>query len=263
MKSLDQLTVCPRIILTDIDDTITDEGQLKANAYSALWNLKENGFSIIPVTGRPAGWCEMIARFWPVDGIVGENGAFYFRYTQGKMKRHYEVDENTRSKNREQLQKIQDQILKEVPGSAIASDQFCRIADLAIDFCEDVPKLPDNLVSKIKEIFEQHGAQAKISSIHVNGWFGSYNKLTSIKNMLKNEFGLTPKEILENCLFSGDSPNDEPLFGFFPNSVGVANVKGFISQMKSLPTYITHKKGGDGFAELSEHLIYLAHSQRS
>jgi HAD superfamily hydrolase (TIGR01484 family) len=263
MKSLDQLTVCPRIILTDIDDTLTDEGQLKANAYSALWNLKENGFSIIPITGRPAGWCEMIARFWPVDGIVGENGAFYFRYTQGKMKRHFEVDENTRSKNRHQLLKIQDQILKEIPGSAIASDQFCRIADLAIDFCEDVPKLSETSILRIKEIFESHGAQAKVSSIHVNGWFGNYNKLTSTQNMLKAELGMNSQSILENCIFSGDSPNDEPLFEFFPNSVGVANVKNFISQMKSLPTYVTKKPGGDGFAELSEHLIYLAHSQRS
>jgi HAD superfamily hydrolase (TIGR01484 family) len=263
MKPLDQLTVCPRIILTDIDDTLTNEGQLKANAYSALWSLKENGFTIIPVTGRPAGWCEMIARFWPVDGIVGENGAFYFRYTNGKMNRHFEVDEITRSKNREKLKMIQEIIAKEVPGSALASDQFCRIADLAIDFCEDVPKLSDFLVKRIKEIFEENGAQAKISSIHVNGWFGNYNKLTSIQKMLKVEFGMNPKRVLEDCIFSGDSPNDEPLFDFFPNSVGVANVKNFISQMKSLPTYVTEKTGGDGFAELSEHLIYLAHSQRS
>ncbi|MFN9067245.1 MAG: HAD-IIB family hydrolase, partial [Bdellovibrionales bacterium] len=154
MKSLDQLTVCPRIILTDIDDTLTSEGQLKANAYSSLWDLKENGFLIIPVTGRPAGWCEMIARFWPVEGIVGENGAFYFRYTNGKMKRHFEVDDQIRSKNRIQLLKIQEEILNQVPGSAVASDQFCRIADLAIDFCEDVPKLSDSYINQIKEIFE-------------------------------------------------------------------------------------------------------------
>jgi hydroxymethylpyrimidine pyrophosphatase-like HAD family hydrolase len=178
------------------------------------------------------------------------------------MKRHYEVDETTQLKNRGQLLKIQEEILRKIPGSALASDQFCRIADLAIDFCEDVPKLSENSINQIKEIFENHGAQAKISSIHVNGWFGQYNKLTTLKKMLQAEFNLNSSEILEKCLFSGDSPNDEPLFAFFPHSVGVANVRNFLSKMKDLPTYITTKPGGDGFTELSERLIYLAHSQK-
>ena len=79
MENLKILSVLPEFILTDIDDTLTDEGQLHAEAYKALWDLCNNGFKIIPVTGRPAGWCEMIARFWPVEGVVGENGGFYSR----------------------------------------------------------------------------------------------------------------------------------------------------------------------------------------
>lgn len=257
MKNISQIIQKPKIVLTDIDDTLTDEGKLKANAYQALWDLKQAGFKIIPITGRPAGWCEMIARFWPVDGIVGENGAFYFRYYQNKMHRFFEISEANRLENQKKLKLIELEILKQVPGSAVASDQFSRLADLAIDFCEDVPALSKDQVQKIKSIFEKNGAVAKISSIHVNGWFGQYDKLSMIKKMMHQEFQISGQQLLDSCLFVGDSPNDEPLFSFFPNSVGVANVLNFQSEMKSHPQFITHLKGGDGFEELVQQLLRL------
>ena len=45
-------------VLTDIDDTLTLHGQLPAEAFSALWALKHAGLKVIPITGRPAGWCD-------------------------------------------------------------------------------------------------------------------------------------------------------------------------------------------------------------
>ena len=257
MKKLSELKECPRFILTDIDDTITDEGQLHAEAYAALWKLKSNGFNVIPVTGRPAGWCEMIARFWPVDGIVGENGGFYFRYHNKKMKRVFFAKPADMAKNRKKLKKIETEVLKKVPGSALASDQFCRLMDLAIDFCEDVKPLSEQKVKKIVEIFEKQGAQAKVSSIHVNGWFGTYNKVTMLEKFLKTEFKLSVAQIKKECLFSGDSPNDEPMFAYFPNSVGVANIQKFLKDLKNPPRFITEGRGGHGFVEMTEHLLRL------
>ncbi len=257
MKNISQITQRPQFILTDIDDTLTDEGKLKPNAYQALWDLKNAGFKIIPITGRPAGWCEMIARFWPVDGIVGENGAFYFRYHQNKMHRYFELPESVRLENQKKLKVIEAEILNQVPGCAVASDQFSRLADLAIDFCEDVPALSKDQVQKIKSIFEKHGAVAKISSIHVNGWFGNYDKLSMIKKMLHQEFQVSDNDLLKSCLFVGDSPNDEPLFSYFPQSVGVANVNQFLHQMHFHPQFTTTGHGGDGFSELSQHLLNL------
>lgn len=257
MKNISEITSRPQLILTDIDDTLTDEGHLKSASYSALWKLKNAGFKIIPVTGRPAGWCEMIARQWPVDGIVGENGAFYFRYHQKKMCRHFEIPEVDRIKNQKKLKLIESEILQKVPGTAVASDQFCRLADLAIDFCEDVPRISDDQIHLIKKIFEDHGAVAKISSIHVNGWFGNYDKLSMIKKMLIQEFKMTPEQIMKNCLFVGDSPNDEPLFSFFAQSVGVANVLNFKDQIKHMPAYVTQSCGGEGFSELAEVLLRI------
>jgi HAD superfamily hydrolase (TIGR01484 family) len=243
-----------RFLLTDIDDTMTTDGQLSAEAYGALFRLQRAGIKVIPITGRPAGWCEMIARFWPVAGVVGENGGFYFHYTDKKMHRWFSQDQSTREGNLENLETIRVEILKQVPTAEVSSDQFCRLTDLAIDFCEDVERLPESDIKKIVQIFESHQAIAKISSIHVNGWFGLHTKLSTSLQMLKDLFALTPEEAQEVCAYAGDSPNDEPMFSYFPFSFGVANVNDFKNHMKTLPQFVSNYKNGKGFCEIVEHL---------
>ncbi len=255
MKSVSEFSTSLRFLLTDIDDTLTDEGQLGAESYAAMWKLHDAGIHIIPITGRPAGWCEMIARMWPVSGVVGENGGFYFRYHDKKMHRHFFFDEKTQQENRLKLKALESEILKKVPGCDMASDQFCRLMDLAIDFCEDVPALPRSEVQKIVDIFNAHGAQAKVSSVHVNGWFGSYDKLTMSLRFLEKEFDISAAEAKNVCGFSGDSPNDEPMFAYFPNSFAVANIKNFIDQIKNKPTYVTNQRGGLGFTEIAQVIL--------
>ena len=244
-----------RFVFTDIDDTLTDEGQLTSEAYSSLWKLAESQIFIVPVTGRPAGWCELIARQWPVAGVVGENGGFYFRYHQREMKRHFVFDEATRLQNQKKLTAIQKEVLQKVPGAAVASDQFCRLMDLAIDFCEDVEPLPETAIQKIVKIFEAHGAQAKVSSIHVNGWFGDYNKLSMCREFLRREFFIDIEKAQDEIAFVGDSPNDEPMFEFFKNSFAVKNVEKFLPQMKFHPAFIASERGGKGFAQICQKIL--------
>lgn len=244
-----------QFLLTDIDDTLTDDGQLGPEAYTALWKLHNAGINVIPVTGRPAGWCEMIARVWPVAGVIGENGGFYFRYHNKTMHREFFFDQQTQNTNRTKLNDLQNEILSSVPGSALASDQFCRLMDLAIDFCEDVPALSKSEVQKIVDIFFKHGAQAKVSSIHVNGWFGEYNKLSMSLKFLEKEFQISSAEAKKVCAFSGDSPNDEPMFAYFPNSFAVANIQNFIDQIKSKPNFVTNQRGGHGFVEIADAIL--------
>ena len=71
-------------LLSDIDDTLTTEGRLTAAAYGALDALHRAGLRVIPVTGRPAGWCDHFARMWPVQGVIGENGAFYMWHDEAR-----------------------------------------------------------------------------------------------------------------------------------------------------------------------------------
>ena len=205
---------------SDIDDTITTDGMLSGDAYLAIEKISNNGLDFVPITGRPAGWCDMIARFWPVKGVIGENGAFYFSYDHKKKKmiRRYIQNEKVRSDGQKKLSEIKHKILNEVPGCAVSSDQFSRISDLAIDFCEDVPELSMTSVRKIRDIFVEAGATAKISSIHVNAWFGDYNKLEMTRIFAKEVLNLDLDQNKGSFVFCGDSPNDEPLFEYFPNS---------------------------------------------
>lgn len=244
-------------VLADIDDTLTTQGRLPAIAYRALEDLFNAGFHVAPITGRPAGWCDMIARFWPVSGVVGENGAFYFAYdaTARKMRREYFADAATRAGNSARLAHIQTRVLAEVPGCAISADQSYREADLAVDFCEDVAPLDQAAIARIKQIFEEEGAVAKISSIHVNGWFGEYDKLSMSRRFAAEVLGFDLEAEKSRVVFCGDSPNDAPMFGYFPNSCGVANVADFIGRIEAEPTWITAQKGGAGFVELAEKLL--------
>ncbi|HSI00218.1 MAG TPA: HAD-IIB family hydrolase [Reyranella sp.] len=258
------LSECPKAtlaairgVLTDIDETISSEGHLTAEAYGALQALKRAGLLVIPVTGRPAGWCDMIARFWPVDAVVGENGAFWMWHDLAarKLRTRFVQSDAERADGRRRLEAVRADVLREVPGTAIASDQPYRCADLAIDFREDVPPLPRPEVERIVSIFERHGAHAKISSIHVNGWFGDYDKLTTSRAMMAELLGVDLAKDAESWIFSGDSPNDSPMFGFFPNGVGVANVRDFADAMPHPPRWVTRARSGAGFVELAEALI--------
>ena len=246
-----------RAVLLDIDDTLTSEGRLTAAAYAALEALKNAGLIVVPVTGRPAGWCDLIARFWPVDAVVGENGAFYFWHDAraGRLRQRFLQSEAERREGRDRLEALRERILAEVPGAGIASDQPYRVADLAVDFREDVPALPPQSVARIVALFEAAGATAKVSSIHVNGWFGSYDKLGMTKLALAELFAIDADSERERIVFVGDSPNDAPMFGHFPNAVGVANVRDFAESMTHLPRWITQARAGAGFVELAQALI--------
>jgi HAD superfamily hydrolase (TIGR01484 family) len=246
-----------KAVLTDIDDTLTLHGRLPPAAFAALDRLRRSGLRVIPITGRPAGWCDMIARQWPVDGVVGENGAFYFRYddTAKSMIRIYAQPVEERRANRARLEAIAVRVLKGFPGTAIASDQAYREIDVAIDYCEDVPPLPLATAQAIAEVFVAGGAQAKVSSIHVNAWFGNHDKLTMAKRFLAQAFGIDAGIARQAIAYCGDSPNDAPMFGYFPLGIGMANVRPFLPLMKSHPAYVAHAEGGEGFAEFAEAVL--------
>ena len=246
-----------RGVLCDIDDTLTTDGRLTAAAYGALERLRSAGLSVVPITGRSAGWCDHIARMWPVDAVVGENGAFYFRYDHAKrtMQRQFVDAPDVRAQHRTALAAIAAEILSAVPGAAIAADQHYRETDLAIDFCEDVPRLPDAAVQRIVALMQGRGLTAKISSIHVNGWFGDYDKLAMTRRLYAECFGIDLDAARAEYVFVGDSPNDAPMFGYFPHAVGVANIRDFAGQLAHEPAYVTAGAAGAGFVELVNTLL--------
>jgi HAD superfamily hydrolase (TIGR01484 family) len=261
VNNIDAITSadCKRIrgILFDIDDTFTHEGKMLPGAFHALSDLHDAGLITVPITGRPAGWCDHIARMWPVDGVVGENGAFYYYYDGEKHRlcQRYVFSAEEVAGKRKELESIKSEILRKVPGAGIASDQPFRVFDLAIDFREDVSPLGEAEIEDICGIFKRHGAEYKVSSIHVNGWFGGYNKLSTTRLFLEERMCIPWDEAVNTFIFAGDSPNDEPMFEALELTVGVANIKHFSHKMKHLPKYVTGGSGGHGFAEMARIIL--------
>ena len=261
MKSLSafdtQIAATVHTVVSDIDDTLTTRGRLTSQAYSALEALQDAGLRVILTTGRPAGWCDHIARMWPVDAVVGENGAFFFWFDRAlnKSRTRHIVSDTMRETQRAHIEALGHKVLQAVPGVRLASDQFCRLYDLAIDYCEDVKPISTDALHTVVDILQIAGMQVKVSSIHVNGWFGAYNKLSTTKILFQELFGAELEACKAQVVYVGDSPNDEPMFEFFSNSIGVANVQDFASQLHYFPQYITRARGGAGFAELAQRLL--------
>ena len=251
----EQLCKRLRYLFADIDDTLTTDGMLPDSSYDALWDLSRAGIKVVPVTGRPAGWCDHIARMWPVAAVVGENGAFVYSYdrTARKMKRRQLGSSDSRGAD---LRRVAARVLKEVPGAALAADQPFRISDIAIDYCEDVPPLPAEKVDAICRILQEEGVHFKVSSIHVNFWIGDFDKLSGTRTFLQEDAPAAQlPELGETSVFLGDSPNDEPLFEGFPHSIGVGNVRTFLPRIKHPPEFITEADCAAGFCEAARIIL--------
>ena len=272
-----------RGVCLDIDDTLSTEGKLEPEPYASLWRLKNAGFAVVPITGRPAGWCDHFARFWPVDAVVGENGAFtFFMQTEKTLSReqiphpqknmasaHQSTSQKVRKKLltpagaeehtlKEKLTHLSHLIKEQFPESKWASDQPYREFDLAIDICEDVHPWERTRIEQLLSLCTKQGAHAKLSSIHVNTWFGSYDKKKGFAHWLNQGAPgclLSPLPKLEEWLYIGDSPNDEPMFEWFPYSVGVANIGKYLDQLTHHPRWITRASSGAGFVEMTDLLI--------
>ncbi|GBC62062.1 HAD family hydrolase [Desulfonema ishimotonii] len=246
-----------RYVLTDVDDTLTHESRLPSVALAAMERLQAAGIRVVPITGGPAGWCDHMARLWPVDSVIGESGAFYFTCDRARktMRRRYWKSEAERHEDREKLERIRARILRTVPGCRVAADQAYRDADLAIDCNGDVPTLPPEEVAKIMACFRDAGARASVSSIHVNGWFGEYDKLAMTRILFDEVFGEHLDAVRDSVIYTGDAPNDCPMFAAFPHAVGVANILKFKGALDAEPAWITRRPGGYGFAEMADILL--------
>jgi HAD superfamily hydrolase (TIGR01484 family) len=242
-------------IFSDIDDTITHHGRIVPEAFQALHQAREAGLRTVLITGRPAGWVDHFARMWPVDGVVGENGGLWFWHDGERLQRRFLQPEEERAANQRKLAELARSIPARVPGCAVSVDQPYRELDLAIDFCEDVPPLGDDAIDAIVEAFEAAGATCKVSSIHVNGWFGSFDKLEGCRRFLAERWGEQLEAARERWAYFGDSANDEPMYAYFPHGVGVANIARFLPRMDHHPAYVTRGEGGHGFAEGVRHIL--------
>jgi HAD superfamily hydrolase (TIGR01484 family) len=241
-------------VFTDIDDTLTTEGAITADALAALDSLRAAGIHVIPNTGRPVGWTEPFAMQWPVDAIVTENGAVALVPGVGALVKLYQQDERSRAANFVRMQQVAQRILREVPGAVLARDSGGRETDIAIDHSEFV-QLPAARVAEVIRLMQDEGMNATVSSIHINGWYGEHNKLSGARWIVRELLGRDLDAEIDRWVYVGDSTNDVLMFEHFPHSVGVANIRRFEAELSHPPRYITPSERGAGFAEVAHAII--------
>jgi HAD superfamily hydrolase (TIGR01484 family) len=248
-------------IMTDIDDTLTRDGAIEGSAFSALTRLRAAGIPVVAITGRPMGWSEGFARQWPLAAIVAENGAVALIPNDRGVEVEFAQDEDTRALNAAMLRASAERIVREVPGATLARDSSGRVTDIAIDHSE-FEQLEPEAVARVVTLMRQQGMTATVSSIHINGWYGSHDKWRGACWMLRRLFARPLPREIGRWVYVGDSTNDQPMFERFSLSVGVANLRRFAHELDSWPAYITEGERGAGFAEVAD-AVLVAHAERS
>jgi HAD superfamily hydrolase (TIGR01484 family) len=252
-----------KILAFDLDDTLTTHSQLDSETIRHLELAGQKGFRRVVVTGRPSGWADALIKLLPVDAVVAEQGGTLIHWPKGRG-RGVEPErlywsptgyktEFTALLNSNGPKDFWSALQKRFPGIRKAGDQPYRLFDLAVDFAEErSPPLTFAEADEIRQLFEQHGAVAKVSSIHVNGWWGSFDKCQGLQTLVENLWG---QNLLSHVVFTGDSPNDASLFSQVACSVGVANIRDFDEQKFDRPHYITIGREGQGACEVIRALL--------
>ena len=241
-------------VLTDIDDTLTRDGALDPAAAVALQALRDARLPLLAITGRPQGWSEPFALQWPVQAIVAENGAVALIPEAGRLRIEYAQDAATRAHNAVRLRNAAARVQREVPGATLARDSAGRVTDIAIDHAE-FAHLDAAQIEQVVAVMRAEGLNATVSSIHVNGWFGTHDKLSGARWIVQRLYGRTLDDERGQWVYVGDSTNDQAMFGHFPLSVGVANLRHFADRLHTWPRYITEGERGAGFAQVVQALL--------
>ena len=237
----------------DVDDTVTTHGVLDPDAYAAMFALRASGLKLLAVTGRPLGFAEIIARTWPVDAAVGENGAGYLARESGRITAGYWDDVATRQHQQATLARIEARVAAELPGVQVSSDAWARRCDLAFDVDEE-QHVPAEEVDRLLAIIAAEGAAASVSSIHAHAQLGDHDKARGIVQAAGALWGLDAAHVQRGFAFVGDSGNDAAAFAFFALTFGVANVARHLARLPVPPRYVAGAESGAGFAQIARAL---------
>jgi HAD superfamily hydrolase (TIGR01484 family) len=240
-------------VFTDFDGTLTIGGALRSSTLQALERAAGSGLPLVIVTGRPAGYGELMARTLPVMGVIAENGGMWFRRKGKRIVRGYAEPGSVRGANRRRLERAIAGILEEFPGAALSSDCAYTEVDMAIDHAED-RRLPTATVDRIEAACHRRGLHAVRSNVHINCWVGDFDKLSTSRRFARAVLGLSRAQ-LDRSIYLGDSINDAPMFGGFPLSIGVGNVKDVWAELPEKPAYVVEAREGRGAEEVLNALI--------
>ncbi|HEY4118006.1 MAG TPA: HAD-IIB family hydrolase [Byssovorax sp.] len=254
LDALDRETALGLVgVVFDLDDTVLDRGALGIAAYGALFDLRAAGQKLVACTGRPSGWGEVIARQWPVDAVVVENGAFaWLRSLEGDAVRVASTDALTpsaRGLRRSALAAIARQLMAAHPEAALADDNDARASDVTIDVGE-FRRVGPKVIEAMRAGARARGARTHVSSVHLHLTFEADDKASGAVRLLEHAFGEDATAARARWAFVGDSGNDAQAFAAFRTTFGVANVRRHLASLSVPPRFVAPSEMGAGFAEI-------------
>lgn len=244
-----------RALFSDVDGTMTTGERIEASTYEALERLSASGTPVIMVTGRPAGWGQAFMKMLPVLAVVTENGGVTFVREGRRQHKLYGVPQASLPEWRRRMNDAAVEVMSKVPGARLSSDSKYREVDLAIDWNEEVSLSRDD-ADLVVHMLRKAGFTAVRSSVHVNFGPPHFDKLSACMTVVRQVLGGDAND-LSPYVFVGDALNDAPMFGGFPSSVGVANIKAWWDELTFKPAYLTELPEGAGLRELIAHLTRL------
>lgn len=241
-------------LLFDLDDTVLSHGVLSLQAYQALWDLHAAGLRLVAVTGRPSGWGEVLARQWPIDAVVAENGAVFITREGRSIGVAMEGDAKVRAERRARLDALVREAHARFPGVALADDNGGRRTDVAWDIGENA-SVDEPTIAALSALATSVGARTTRSSVHLHATFERDDKASGALRLLTQRFGEDAGAALHRWAFVGDSANDAPCFSAFHWTFGVANVRAYVRRLSVPPRFVAKAERGDGFAEIARTLL--------
>ncbi|MFO0553541.1 MAG: HAD-IIB family hydrolase [Polyangiaceae bacterium] len=242
-------------VVFDLDDTVLDHGRLGEAAYSALFRMREVGYALFASTGRPAGWAEIVARQWPVDAALAENGAVAWVARGRGVELFDTVSVDVRRTRRARLDAIVSELLERFPDITLADDNGARKSDAAFDIGEH-HHVEASRVEALRQAAHALGARTFSSSVHAHVTLDGEDKATGYL-ALASALGADPASAYRTAAFIGDSANDAPAFAAFGLTFGVANVERHRARLSVLPRFVARLEMGAGFAEIASRLCEL------
>ncbi|MBU7582075.1 MAG: HAD family phosphatase [Nostoc sp. TH1S01] len=237
-----------RLIATDMDGTLTNEGKFSTALLQALEDLTASGIKVLIVTGRSAGWVSGISSLMPVAGAIAENGGIFYPNSSEQPIALTSIPDLTL--HRQKLAAAFAQLKQKFPQIQESADNRFRLTDWTFD----VADLTLQELQTLGNLCQSMGWGFTYSTVQCHIKPQNQDKAVGLLQVLQAHW---PEYSPEKIVTVGDSPNDESLFArhYFPVSVGVANVLKYANQLQYQPTYVTSAAEVAGFCELASYIL--------
>lgn len=228
-----------RLILTDIDGTMTRAGKIPASMIEATGRLAAAGVETFPVTGRSAGEALGLARYLPaVSRAIAENGGVLVRPDQPLVLLRPAVD-------RDQLA----QAARQLGGGnwRLAPCSAFRVTDQAWER----DGRSDAELADARARAAGLGWCLTWSSVHIHLTAAEPDKGAGALAVIAGD-----PQLPQAALAIGDAPNDEGLWvaGRFGVSVGTADVLHSWPRLRHRPQFAV-AQGASGWLQMARLLL--------